>query len=267
MKKLTQKIVSLFLVLTLMLSPCSVFAFAENVSGEQYLTSENILLSMEGKEASSLIKEQIEETGAVVNDDTKIELVVPSDITSRSANANSIESALIVTNVSGTTVTKDVIIPGYDDGLGFKNTGTAMTRAGHTIDYDWYANFTVRGTAVFNYLPSGSMLSCYQPVGAYFTYQKNNANADVRRIEMRYNCEGAVYTYPGYDSLGYSIDYCIPVSKALPAENTMYSNSNPYDTDKVIFTGAAGGGSRQYLTFDVYDSGTYYRQTFPFIYR
>ena len=158
-------------------------------------------------------------------------------------------------------------LPGYDDSIGFLNEDIPMTRAGYSIDYDWNANFTVRGTAVFNHLPkSTTFYTCYQPIGVYFTYQKNTSSADIRSIEVKYNCDGAVYTYPGYSSLGYNVEYEIPVKRISPAENTMYSKSDPYDTDKVIFTGVGGSYASQYLTFTVNDSGTEYRQTFRFYY-
>ena len=263
-----KKVISMFMAITLILSFCSIFASAEKVGNEDFVVSENILLSMEGSEASELVKSQIEETGVIVNESTKIELIAPSRTEARTAeNSNGIDSALFVTNVVGNTVTTDVIIPGYEDGLGFQIEDVPMTRAGYSIDCDWYADFTVRGTAVFNYLPEGSMLSCYQPIGAYFTYQKNNSEADIRRIEVTYTCEGAEYTYPGYESLDSTVAWAIPVSEFRPSPNVMYSLNSPYYTDRVIFTGAGGGYSRQYLSFDVYDSGTRYFQSFPFYYR
>lgn len=259
-----KKFLSMFLATLLVITAVPLTAGAEQITEE---AGGEILLSMNGDEASDLVKDQIEETGVTVNDTTLIELVAPPQNMTRSSTGQEISSAVVVTNVVGNTVTKDFILPGYDDSIGFLNEDIPMTRAGYSIDYDWNANFTVRGTAVFNHLPkSTTFYTCYQPIGVYFTYQKNTSSADIRSIEVKYNCDGAVYTYPGYSSLGYNVEYEIPVKRISPAENTMYSKSDPYDTDKVIFTGVGGSYASQYLTFTVNDSGTEYRQTFRFYY-
>lgn len=243
-----KKVLSTLLVCFLVISMFSTSAFAAPVvdTGTQSV-------AMTGSDVSALMKSKIEETGVTVSSESIIELV-PISSTQRE-NTN---SALVVTNEDGNTVTKDVLLMVTDEGVGFEAGGDASTRAGTTVEFpplSWDGRYVVRGTAVYNQYNNGFIPYYYQPIGAYFTYTKYQT-CTVNSITIRYICDGFEYSYPGFSSLGYpELEYVIVVTKASPAESTMYSTTDPYNTSRVIFTGSGSPFIGQYLTFNTVANG------------
>ena len=113
----------------------------------------------------------------------------------------------------------------------------------------------IRGTAVYNQYSDGFSASYYQPVGAYFTYQKYE-DCTVNNIEMLYICDGFVRSYPEFEALSSTeYIYTITVSQSNPRSSYMYSTTDPYYTNRVIYTGSGSPMVGQFLTFNTVVNG------------
>ena len=145
-----------------------------------------------------------------------------------------------------------------DEGVGFEQGGDVSTRAGSTVEFpplSWDGRYVIRGTAVYNQYSDGLFSSFYQPIGAYFIYQKYES-CTVSNIEMLYICDGFEYSYPGFEDLDSSeLEYVITVTKSSPAESTMYSTTKEYNTNRVIYTDSGSPFVGQFLTFNTVVDG------------
>lgn len=207
---------------------------------------------MAGSEASETIKNKIEQTGVDITNESTIQLV---PISSSQETQN---TALVITNTVGNIVTKDVLMMVTDEGVGFEQGGDVSTRAGSTVEFSplsWDGRYVIRGTAVYNQYSDGLFSSFYQPIGAYFIYQKYES-CTVSNIEMLYICDGFEYSYPGFEDLDSSeLEYVITVTKSSPAESTMYSTTKEYNTNRVIYTDSGSPFVGQFLTFNTVVDG------------
>ena len=207
---------------------------------------------MAGSEASETIKNKIEQTGVDITNESTIQLV---PISSSQETQN---TALVITNTVGNIVTKDVLMMVTDEGVGFEQGGDVSTRAGSTVEFpplSWDGRYVIRGTAVYNQYSDGLFSSFYQPIGAYFIYQKYES-CTVSNIEMLYICDGFEYSYPGFEDLDSSeLEYVITVTKSSPAESTMYSTTKEYNTNRVIYTDSGSPFVGQFLTFNTIIDG------------
>ena len=226
-----KKIISMFLVSLLTICMFSIPAMAADSSIEE----KNIqTFTMNGSDASATIKNKIEETGVSVTNESKIQLVPISS--TRGENSN---SALVITNESDNIVTKDILLLVTDEGVGFERGSDVSTRAGSTVEYpplSWDGRYVIRGTAVYNKYVDSMFSSYYQPIGAYFSYQKYET-CTVNNITMKYICDGFEYSYPDFRDLNLpELEYVITVTKSSPAPSTMYSTTREYNTGRAIRT-------------------------------
>lgn len=223
-----------------------------SVSAECIPTQQTQTIAMAGSEASETIKNKIEQTGVDITNESTIQLV---PISSSQETQN---TALVITNTVGNIVTKDVLMMVTDEGVGFEQGGDVSTRAGSTVEFpplSWDGRYVIRGTAVYNQYSDGLFSSFYQPIGAYFIYQKYES-CTVSNIEMLYICDGFEYSYPGFEDLDSSeLEYVITVTKSSPAESTMYSTTKEYNTNRVIYIDSGSPFIGQFLTFNTVVDG------------
>lgn len=212
------------------------------------------LYSVQGFEAPLALVTMLENHNIVFTNDTLIQIVsieahnpqdVFSGVNSTAANNLAVGNALVVTNVIEDVSQTDVLVSVGENGriqpFNLASESSNMTRDGSTVNYpypSWDGRLIIHATAVYNHLPDASsgLGMYYQPIGSYFIYEKN-VECDVSYIMTEFRCSGPVRSYPGYEDLIADYTYTIPVSKSDPAENTIYSNTRPYDSDKVIYTG------------------------------
>ena len=215
---------------------------------------------MSGAEVSSFMKTKIEETGTSVTENSIIEL-----LPLQSSDGG---NALVITNQTGNTATKDVLLLVSDEKVGFEQGSSVSTRAGYTVEFpplSWDGRFVVRATAVYNvYAKHGDIFSSvFQPIGAYFTYQKYES-CNVSEITVLYICDGFEYTYPGYQELGTEVEHVITVSKNNPVESVQYSATRPYNTNRVIDVSAGSPFVGQFFTFQTVVNGEFAGHTVAF---
>lgn len=223
-----------------------------SVSAECIPTQQTQTIAMAGSEASETIKNKIEQTGVDITNESTIQLV---PISSSQETQN---TALVITNTVGNIVTKDVLMMVTDEGVGFEQGGDVSTRAGSTVEFpplSWDGRYVIRGTAVYNQYSNGLISPYYQPIGAYFTYQKYE-DCTVNNITMLYICDGYEYSYPGFESLGDSeLEYVITVEKSSPRQSTMCSTTKEYNKSRVIKADTGSPFVGQFLTFNTIIDG------------
>lgn len=223
-----KKFLSILLSLSL---PLSVFSI--NVSASEVMTpvtNEIHTLSLENTSAE--LQEVLVESGAVINEDTQLELVPLSTTGTYSKG-----SALIITNQVEEQVVKNVIVPVGDDTIGFET--STITRSGSytdgNISLGWDAKIIISGTAIFDsYVSSIGGETYYRPIGASFSYQPEDASSTVYFLEMLYSCAGPVYSYPGFEDQGYDYEDVIRVYSTFPVSGRTYSTNDPFFSDLVI---------------------------------
>ena len=203
--------------------------------------SDNAIDSVMGRNVSTRVEQGLKDYGIDINDDSLIEIIPvlsndPSISSKKSAGYNA--TAIVVTNLNGSTVTKDALIMvgknGLPEYLTIGNSSSPMPRDGSTVEFpydSWDGRYVVRGTAVYNTYYDG-IYACHQPVGAYFTYRKNQT------------CN----TY---------------VTQYSPATNYMYSTTNQYNTNRVIWTNSGSPFVGQFLTFNTTVDGKSSGYTIP----
>lgn len=243
-----KKVISLALSLFLAFSAFSVTAAAEDVPVTE--PGSPALYSMKGEDATPDFIEKIEENGVDVSDESLIELV-PIETTSRSLNVG---NALVITNENADTVTKDVLVLVNDDITGFETDTPPSPRASISADFppqSWDGRYVVHGTAVFTRIASGLIAPYAQPISANFSYKIEDNSCTVSRIELLYICDGFEYSYPELENLHLpEIEYVITVARSNPAQNTTYSTSRPYTTERAIMFASGSPFVGQYLTFN-----------------
>lgn len=245
-----RKVLSLICSFLLMFGVCTIGVSAAEISNFQ---TNPAVYTIDGAKVSAFIKEKITNTGVNLTNNSVVQLVPLSSV--QKANNG---SALVITNISGVTVTKDVLVLVSDEGVGFRQNDTAITRGSGTAEFpplSWDGRYVVRGTAVYNQYSDGFYSSFYQPVGVYFTYQ-TYTSCNVSNVKLTYICDGFEHTYPGFQDLGLpEISYTIAVEKASPVQSVMYSTTKAYNTSRVIFTGSGSPLVGQFLTFDTVVDG------------
>lgn len=169
-------------------------------------------------------------------------------------------SAIVITNTVGTLVTQNVIFTlnqdgNIDDLRAYNAEANAKaTRAGVTVDHTYNGKIVIRGTAVYN-IKRHQYTDYYQPIGAYFIYEKLST-CNVGFIELEYDCSGFVYTYPDFEycNMGSAVEsilpFSIPVEVENPLEDTIYSYTDPLDTNYVIYADSGRPNPGQFLSFE-----------------
>ena len=218
--------------------------------------------SIQGRQASSAMVEMLEEEGIAVTEDTVIKVVPLSStepgIAPQSSNGDSDGSALVITNKEGTEVTTDVVAFVAADGSGFADMSKALVQRSGFHDFP-VSKVMIHGIAVYNQYEDDCLLFTH-PEGVKFNYRKLQA-CDVSAITMIYVCSGSDYRYPEFTSLNKFVDYNIRVDKANPNTGATYSKSQPYRSDRIIYTGTGGTSPGNSLTFTVVLDGTRYTGT------
>lgn len=196
------------------------------------------------------MKESISENDVFL-DNSSIVQVLPV----KSKYGNNKGDALVITNQSGNTVTKDILLLVGADGTTtsqIHNPGDVSPMGSTSADYpptSWDGRYVIHGTAVYEQYSHNWVGCYYRPTGAYFSYRKYKA-CTVGSIWIKYICDGMDYSYPGFTPLGGDeIVNVITVVRTNPAEGTTYSKSQPYATDRVIMTGSGSPMVGQFLTF------------------
>ncbi len=219
--------------------------------------------SIKGRQASSAMVEMLEEEGITVTEDTVIELVplssTESGIAPLSSDGGNDGSALVIINKEGTKVTKDVLALVAADGTGFVDMSAAVARGGNSHDFEITGKVMIHGTAVYNQYEDDWYLFTH-PEGVKVKYTKYNT-CNVSNISMVYICSGASYSYPDFKFVANTVDYSIRVSKASPVAGTTYSKSQPYRSDRVIYTGAGSTSPGNHLTYTAEIDGKTYSVT------
>ncbi len=238
-----KKFLSILFSLSLALS---VFSF--NVSASEVITPiTNEIRTVSLESTSAEFQAVLAESGAVINEETQLELVPLSTTGARSEG-----SALIVTNQVEEQVVKNVIIPVGDDTIGFET--STITRSGSftndNISLGWDAKIIISGTAVFDrYVPVIGGGTYYRPISASFSYQPEVENSTVHFLEMLYSCTGPVYSYSDFEYQGYDYDYIIRVYSTFPVSGRTYSTNDPFFSDLVICP-SYGALNGHYMTFN-----------------
>ncbi len=238
-----KKMFSVMMAMVLWISGTAIPVSAESISIKKTQP-----ITMAGSEASYTLKNQIEQTGVHITDESIIQLV------SISSEQKTQSQALVITNETGNTVTKDVLMMVTDEGVGFGKGGDVSTHAGSTAEFpslSWDGRYVVRGTAVYNEYElnqDGLATPFYQPIGAYFTYRKYES-CTVSNITMLYLCDGYEYSYPGLEDFNNEIEYIITVEKSSPVASTIYSTTREYNKNRVIRTTNGSPFMGQFLTF------------------
>ena len=178
------------------------------------------------------------ELDAPINDNAKIDF---STINSSSGQNG---SGIVVTHTEGSIVTKDAFMFVDDNGVMDVEeeietyVANSSFRSGTTKTFAENAKYVVRATAVYEQRPESfdGIKSFYQPIGAYFTYNKNKS-CSITSMTLQYLTQGFEYNYPQYTLANNEyFQYPITVfSPANPAESTMYSKTDQYRSDRVIF--------------------------------
>lgn len=239
MKRLMSLILSLLMLIGV---------FTLNASAEQVGLStetEDDYLTVVATDASPEFIEEVEDAGVNVTDTTVFQMTpVAMEGVSRSTASNENGTALVVTNQTGDMVTKDVFVPMEEDSVGFQL--SPETRASGNFTYNatlvGSGKVTIRGTATFNQYDAFSGLGWiyFRPLSAQFSYTKNTS-CTVSYIELEYECNGPICTYPDLVETSQDADHIITVYRSSPATGTTYVTNQPYD--------AAGGSKviRPYL--------------------
>lgn len=272
-----KKLFTLVLVISFIINIFSVItALAEEpilskTTSEPSLLSENALFQIRAEFAPQSIVDYLKENGITVKDDSIIE-ILPIKEEMGGLTEDSYNTILCVTNIDGDTVYKDVLITFTKDDNGSltifdvpTNLNDIHPTAGTTIEFppdSWDDRLTIRGTAVYN-LYSDGFWTYYQPYGCYFTYTKKSG-ITVSYISVEYICDGFVYTYPAFKPLNYEVEHVVGVYKYNPAPNTMYSNTNYFDSDKVIDVSSGSPFVGNFLTFHYTIDGKTYGYTVKF---
>lgn len=245
-----KKMLAIVMAMVLMIG-----SIAIPVSAETITTSQMQTMAMTGSETSDTMKNRIEEAGVCVTDESTIQLVPIS---------SSQNSALVITNVEGNTVTKDVLMMVTDEGIGFEQGSDVSTRAGTTVEFpplSWDGRYVVRGTAVYNQYTYGTSSAYYQPVGVYFFYYKYE-DCTVSDISVMYVCQGFEASLPNFEFLSEDeFVYSITVAKTNPSQSYMYSKTDEYNSNRVIYTGSGSPFIGQNLTFETVVDGEYWTRS------
>lgn len=223
-------------------------------SQDLVISPDAVLYSINGKQATEELCQNLESYDIYVSDNTLIEV--------RPLLTNSAANVLIVTNEENGLMTKDVLIDIDENGqvqpIVITDNADVSLCGGSTIERPTGKTYSIKATAVYNQRTDSSLLSSYyQPIGAYFFYY-NTGSSSVTYIKIEYSCDGFEYTYPGFTAINNSAEYehMITVTKSSPATNTMYHTVNEYRSDRVICTISGSPMVGQYMGFTYTVNGT-----------
>ncbi|MCR4949921.1 MAG: hypothetical protein K6A40_01210 [Solobacterium sp.] len=209
-----------------------------------------------GNELNNETIELLEEAGVPITDKTRVELrsVVNS---SKSGNV------LLVTNYENESVRKDIVSIINEDGeLAISNLEELAASVSSTqIPYTG-EKLTFTATAYYyRYFNPADFSDHYiRPKKVSFSWSKktNVSLPNVTKIYVNYVTDGYQYSYPGFTDLNLpEYVWSISRTKTNPSVNTVYSSTNEYRSDRVIWVGGSswGLGSNMYVTFNIYIDG------------
>lgn len=231
-----KKILSLVLSLCLLMGVCTLGVSAETVPSP----SENeTLLSLTGETVPDSFKETIEETGVEVDDDTVIEVVSTTATSPTTRTAQPEEATvLVVKNQVGSEVEMNMIIPGTEDGLGFQRAYSPVTNyVNYYNDFLKSSLFNIRVIAIYDKITGGPVTYLFRPKSAHFIYTEKGSNVDLRYVDMRYYCMGALWTYPEFNDVSNGqYEHIINVTKSYPTESVRYGVTNALASNRCIYT-------------------------------
>ena len=251
-RKTTSLLLTLAMLLTL-IGAFSVSAFDEISTEEMFIpATPGALYSVTGATASVAVRNAVETYGVTVRPNTRIEVQLTDDNSA---------TCVVVTNKTGTTVTKDVInVVSEEDGclvVLLPDDDIAVPMAGSSVNLPNDDLPVIRATAVYEQIDiPWDTIYGYQPTGMFFFCYNVNGNDVITNVNIAYICTGWEYTYPGGVDLSgnYPYDHECRVTVTNPAFNRMYQSYNPYRTDRVLITDlqlAAGVGHFMSYEFNV----------------
>lgn len=218
--------------------------------------SETAIVSMRASNVSKTAIEVLEENGAVIDNDTLIEVL----------NVNETEdTAICVTNINDGIMEKDIFISyieNEENNLVIDNSFAEALANGYDYDMSasfppisWNGDYIVHATASAEIFSDG-IFTYYKPYGCEFYYE-NYAGVSISSIQVEYICDGFLYSYPGFEYLDLEeYIHVVSVSKSNPVVGRVYSSTNtfPY-SDKVLYTSSGSPMIGNFLTFYIYVDG------------
>ena len=245
-----KKVLSLVLFLCLLIGVCSVNASANGVLES---SGNKVIASYSGETVPVDFKEVIEETGIDLTTNTSVELVsVKSVKPGTRASESEEEALLLVKNQNGEQVEINAIIPGTEDDLGFKVSAASSQKINDYRDFLQSSLFNVRITIIYDHILNGPMTQIYRPRSAHFAYTKKGTNVDMRKIDLRYYCIGALWSYPGFDNVqSAAYEHVIQVAKSSPLESMTYSKADALATNRCICTSVGSPSAGHSASIDV----------------
>ena len=218
--------------------------------------SETALMSVRASAVPESAIEVLEKNGAVIDNDTLIEVLRVNDTE---------DTAVCVTNINDGILEKDIYISYVEDeenNLVIDNSFAEALAQGYDYDMSasfpplsWNGDYIVHATASAEIFSDG-IFTYYKPYGCEFYYE-NYAGVSISSIEVEYICDGFLYSYPGFDYL--DLDeyvHVVSVYKSNPVAGTVYRNTNsfPY-SDKVLSVSAGSPFVGNFITFSTYVNG------------
>lgn len=197
----------------------------------------NALRSITGSQASSSLRHCLAKYNINVNNNTLLE-VIPSGIEHNT-------SALLITNVEGSTVTTSYMFALDDNGnvlsVSEPSQGdySLCDVVGGEEDPFFNESFLCVWAVRYNAMFISSHF-CTQPEYAQLIYY-NTGGHTVQTVDMQYITNGEEYTYPAGVYLGQNINtHTIHISTNSPRANKYYVSNNAYQTDQAICTDPPG---------------------------
>ena len=203
----------------------------------QFTASPYALASVRGTQVSGELQQVLAMNDIKVAENTLIE-ALPS-------NAADGATVLQITNISGSAISKDMLVPIAADGnvssiIALVDAQNAATRSTNIEAWDPFADgsMCIHISVSYNTPISGNNYKV-QPVNARFKCMDPDALHTVTKGKVEYLCKGFEYTYPGgvcitTGSTPYT--HKITISKSNPVDARWYTStsSNAYSTDRVI---------------------------------
>lgn len=243
---------SIILVCFFLIALFSTVGYAENAEIIGSMSNGSIY-RVDGSCMNPLFRDGIVSLGISVTDNTLVE-VVPANRMTDAGSIVGLSTALVITNRTGDSVVKDVVImvDSYGDirsvpvtSLAHAGAATMSSSSATFPPTSWDGRYVITARAVYDN-PLGEY---YRPRKVEFSYVKYET-CTVNSIRVQYICDGFAYTYPGYTSLGDDeIEWVISKQASSPTAGTTYSTTRAYSSSKVIYTGSGSPSVGQFLTF------------------
>ena len=251
------KIMSLLLSLVLLLASGTPFTAKANGSinmddnATLITPSSNAIYSIRAADAPAELCQALNAMNIATQSNTLIEVVPLS--------GEDGGTAVVVTNASGVAVTKDILVaPDAEEGfvdLTVVPTADTYAYGSGGAYFPSYSNNLIHAVVNFEHYTGGY----YRPHSLQVLYTSNGIDV-VTNMDVRYYCEGFVYTFPEMEALteGGMNTYCheILLFKAVPESGEVYASHRSYSSDRVIYVGGDGAPATSHdIAFSVYING------------